>query len=62
MRQNKDTVQLGLYILSRLGTALRDVTKEGGSAEPPPRMRHALVELARREARERGQRTVSTNC
>jgi hypothetical protein len=62
MRRTNETGQLGPYILSRLGMALRDVTEGGGRAEQPPAMRRVLVELARLEARKQDQRPASIDC
>jgi len=49
MEQSKQTDQLGLHILSRLGAKLRDAAEDGRHAEQPPRMQRALVELGRLE-------------
>jgi hypothetical protein len=49
--KGKENAQLGLDVLSRLGTALRDKTQDVGCAEQPRQMRRLLVELAKLEAR-----------
>jgi hypothetical protein len=48
--KGKEHAQLGLDVLSRLGTTLRDKTQDVGCAEQPRRMRRLLIELAKRDA------------
>jgi anaerobic selenocysteine-containing dehydrogenase len=57
MQRSKEPPQLGPYVLSRLGAALRDASDDGGRAEQPTRMGRALVELSRLEARTRDRRS-----
>jgi hypothetical protein len=53
MQQNRQTAQLGLYVLTRLGTTLRDATAEhAAQAEQPTRMQCVLAEIAKLGARE----------
>jgi hypothetical protein len=49
--KEKETVQLGLDVLSRLGTALKNMTEDIERAEQPRRIRCLLVELAKLDAR-----------
>ena len=59
MQQSNEPAQLGPYVLSRLGTALREASEDGCSAEQPTGMRRLLVELERLEAREQERRPAS---
>jgi hypothetical protein len=52
MDQRQETAQLGPPVLSRLGAALRDMTKDAVQAEQPLRMRSALAALEQLEERE----------
>jgi hypothetical protein len=48
--KKKETAQLGLNVLSRLGAALIGMTEDGGHAELPRRMRCLLDEVAKLDA------------
>jgi hypothetical protein len=45
MQEGKLAPQLGLYVLTKLGAAIRNEVDVGGEAELPPHMRSLLIRL-----------------
>jgi hypothetical protein len=60
MDRRKVTARLGPPIVSRLGAALRDLTKDAACAEQPPQMRCALAALRRLGEREQDRPRAPT--
>jgi hypothetical protein len=57
--KEKETAQLGLDVLSRLGIVWSEMTEDVGRAEHPHRMRCLLIELAKPEARSKNDGSPS---
>jgi hypothetical protein len=61
MDPKQETARLGAAVLSRLGTALRDLTKDAIQTEQPLGMQRALAALEQLEERELGRKPAPTN-
>jgi hypothetical protein len=60
--RKEEAPRLGLYVLARVGAALRSEVDERWESEVPLRMRSLLIELQRLDTRSQDGRVKITTC